>query len=628
MPPPSGLSTLPLPGAAKAAREYLSELVNAGLLSQSTAEAFVKDLGPPASQLTTRERTADALVALGLMTRYQATRVLNGLIRGLVLGPYHVLDRISSGSVGVVFLAEHETLRRRVAVKVLSAEATTPVELVDRFKAEMRVMSGLDHPHIVPVYDAGVVEGPGQNLPTLHYFVLELIPGGDLENYVYANGPQPLGLVCEWGRQVATALRAVHTAGLVHRDVKPSNLLLTNTRGLKLIDFGLVREYAAARTRPDTLLGSIEFIAPEQIEDAAIAGPPADVYSLGATLFWLLSGQLPYPKVKSARDAIATVRSTPPRKLKQFCPDAPAALEALLGKLLARNPADRPSPAEAAASLAGFAVPSTHPVLGSTPAPSDDETGHLRFAVRQLEEELVTTVKTLDAARAAVFAGLAAASVVRPGETVDHQRRMAEYVRLLAVELSKTADWPMFADPRTVEDLARAAAAHDLGLVGVPDHLLLTPNKLTAAEREKFVAHPAVGAAVLDVMAKAAGSAFPGLRVARAVVRHHHERWDGSGYPDRLSGKAIPPSARVVAVADAYDTLRTGYPGRPGISHPDAVAAIVRQSGVAFDPAVVRAFGATAATFDTIFKAQEPPAFEEIREIREMEEVEDVEAEE
>ena len=615
MPPPSGLSSLVLPGVAKPAREFLYDVFAAGLLGAAAVEAFARELGPQAAQLGSRDRTADALVAHGLLTRYQATRVLNGLVHGLVVGPYRVLDRIGSGSVGVVFLAEHATLHRRVAVKVLSADANTPPDLVERFKTEVRVMAGLDHPHVVTVYDAGVVADPGDGQPTLHYLALEHVPGGDLEHYVYANGPQPVGLVCEWGRQTATALRAAHAAGLVHRDVKPSNLLLTAARRVKLIDFGLAREFGLTRTRPDTLLGSIEFLAPEQIEDAPTAGAPADVYSLGSTLFWLFSGQLPYPKVKSVKAAIAAVRDGPPRKLKAFCPDAPAALEALLGKLLARNPADRPTPAEAAAALAGFAVPSSHPVVDGAPAPADDETGHLRTAVRQLEDEVGTTAKALEAARAAVFTALAAASVVRPGESAGHQRRMAEYARALAAELAKTAEWPMFADPRSADDLARAAAAHDLGLVGVPDDLLLTPNKLTPAERARFLGHPAVGAAVLDAVAKAHGEVLPGLRVARAVVRHHHERWDGSGYPDRLAGKSIPPAARVVAVADAYDTVRTGYPGRPGVPHPDAVALIVRQSGVAFDPAVVRAFGATAAAFEAIYKAQEPAAVEEIKEV-------------
>lgn len=603
-----GVPVFDLPGVPKPAREFLGELVIGGLLRKAAVEDFVRELGPQAAQLSARDRTADALVALNVLTRYQATRALNGLLRGLLLGPYRVLDRIGSGTVGVVFLAEHTVLRRKVAVKVLSAETGTPPELVDRFMTEVRVMAGLDHPHVVTVYDAGVVPDPGDGQPALHYLAMELVPGGDLENYVYAHGPQSVGLVCEWGRQSATALRAAHAAGLVHRDVKPSNLLLTDARRVKVIDFGLAREFGGVRTRSDTLLGSVEFLAPEQVDDAPTAGPPADVYSLGATLFWLLSGQLPYPKERSVTAAIAAVRAGPPRKLKLLCPDAPAALDTLLAKMLARNPADRPTPADAAAALAGFAVPSSHPLLDTAPAePDDTEPMPLRAAVRQLEDEVVTTTRALDSARAALMTGLAAASAVRPGESVGHQRRMAEYTRVLAAELAQSTEWSMFIDPRAVDDLARAAAAHDLGLVGVPDEVLSTPNRLTPAERERFVGHPAVGAAVLDAVAKGHGQALPGLRVARAVVRHHHERWDGSGYPDHLAGKAIPPAARAVAVADAYDSLRKGHPHKPGVPHADAVAQIVRQSGAAFDPAVVRAFGATSAAFEEIYAAHEPP---------------------
>jgi response regulator RpfG family c-di-GMP phosphodiesterase len=334
------------------------------------------------------------------------------------------------------------------------------------------------------------------------------------------------------------------------------------------------------------------------------------VYSLGATRFWLLSGQLPYPKERNVAAAIAAIRTTPPRKLKTFSPVAPPALDALLARMLSRNPAERPTAAEAANALAGFAVPSSHPVVTAEASGDESEPEPLRAAVRQLEDELAKTVKSLDTARAALMTGLAAATVVRPGESVGHQKRVADYTKVLATELAQSAEWPMFGDPRALEDLLRAAAAHDLGLVGVPDAVLTTPNKLSPEEKTWFLGHPVVAAGIFDAVAAAHGAALPGLRVARSVVRHHHERWDGSGFPDKLSGKAIPPAARIVAVADAYDTLRTGYPGRPGVAHSDAVSSIVRQSGVAFDPAVVRAFGATAVSFEAIYAAYEPEAVE------------------
>jgi HD-GYP domain-containing protein (c-di-GMP phosphodiesterase class II) len=584
----------------------LAELVERGLLTAAAVPDFLHKIGTGVTKLATRDRAAETLAGLGYLTRYQVSRILSGQARGLVLAGYRVLDRIGSGSVGAVFLGEHPVLGRRVAIKVVAADEEVKPEAAARFAAEVRNLARLTHPHIVAAYDAGSVspEEPGQ--PTLLYVVMELVLGGDVEKYVGDKGPQPIGLGCEWGRQAASALRAAHAAGVVHRDVKPSNLLLTESRRVKLIDFGLARDFASTRTSPRTLVGSVEFLAPEQLADAPTAGPAADVYGLGATLFWVLTGQLPYPKARSTAEAVRAVRAGPPRAPQEVGARLPAELDALVVRMMTRNPADRPTPGEAAALLAGFAAASAHPALDATPLIVEDDTEaeQLRSAMREIED--VTKALAAEAAsiRGAVLAALAAAAAARPGESPEHQQRVAGYIRALAVPLKGEAEWAMLADPAYVDDVARAAAAHDLGLIGVPDEVLETLPRLTPSDRHRYEAHPEVGDRILDVLGREHGPAVPFLRVTRAVVRSHHERWDGTGFPDKLAAGKIPPAARLAALADAYDTLRRTL---PGLTHADAVKRLARHSGSAFDPIVVAAFLTCDAEFDRLYEGIPDP---------------------
>jgi serine/threonine-protein kinase len=585
--------TLPWP-----ARETLAELVERGVLSATAVPDFLHRCGTQVEQLDTRQRVADTLATLGFLTPYQVSRVLSGQIRGLVLGGYRVLDRIGSGSVGVVFLGEHPLLGRRVAIKVVAIDDDCRPDAQTRFATEARNLARLTHPHIVAIYDAGSLPPEELGQPTLCYLVLELVQGGDVEQYVSEHGAQPIGLGCEWGRQVASALRAAHAAGVVHRDVKPSNLLLTESRRVKLIDFGLARDFASTRTSPRTLLGSVEFLAPEQLADAPTAGPAADVYGLGATLFWVLTGHLPYPRAKSVMDAVNAVRSGPPRAPREVGADLPPALESLLLSMLARNPGERPTPGEVADQLAGYAAASAHPALDAASLVGGDEpeAERLRTALQEVEDVARAATAGAVAARGAVPTALAAIAAARPGESLPHQRRVSGYVRALAATLRGDPEWAMLTDPAYVEELTHAAAAHDLGLIGVPDEVLDSLTRLTPSDRHKYEAHPIVGDGILDALGRDHGPALPGLRLLRAVVRHHHERWDGTGFPDALAAGKIPPAARLVAVADAYDTLRQSLP------HADAVKRLAKLGGVAFDPAVTAALLQCEPEFDRIWE--------------------------
>jgi HD-GYP domain-containing protein (c-di-GMP phosphodiesterase class II)/tRNA A-37 threonylcarbamoyl transferase component Bud32 len=578
--------------------------MQAGLLTGAEVGEFLGKVDDRLPSIVTRERTADALAALGYITGYQKERALAGFTRGLLLGNYRVLDRLNSGTVGTVFLGEHALMKRRVAIKLLQLDETVPPDLVARFVAEARMLGGLHHPHVITAYDAGFLPADGPGQLDSYYLVLELVTGGDLENFIYKNGAQPAGVGCEWGRQLAAGLHAAHTAGLVHRDVKPSNILLTDDLRAKVVDFGLAREFDSSRTRHGSLLGTLEFLAPEQFADAPTAGPPADVYSLGATLFWVLSGQLPLDKMTTTAAAIEAIRTGKTRRLRDVCPTAPADLDILLGRMLSRIPTDRPTAAEAAEALARFATPSVFLSKDEAAKPIPDgqpEAAKLRGAVAQLEHTLKAKAADAEKARVAVLAGLAAAAAARPWETPGHIRRVTSFARSLAVVLQSDPDWVMLADAKQLDDILRAVAAHDLGLVGVPDAILLKQTPLDALERPAYEAHPRVGADILFAVAKESGAALPFLRVALAVVRHHHERWDGAGFPDKLAATAIPPAARLAAVAIAYDDFRRGIPGVPGLAHKDAVDAILQESGGAFDPKVVDAFAVCADEFERVY---------------------------
>lgn len=609
-PAPRVIPGLEILGTSSIARPLLMDLVQHGLVEAAAIPALLKKVGPILGQLSTRELVGEALITHGFLTRYQLSRVLAGHFHGLVVGGYRVLDRLNSGSVGVVFKALHPVLQRTVALKVMAVEDTTRPDLVDRFTAEVRMLAALDHPHIVRTFDAGVVTPPSPGLPTLHYLALELVPGGDLELFVCDHGPQPVGIVCEWGRQVASALRAAHGAGIVHRDIKPSNLLLTTNRRLKVIDFGLAREYGTARTAAKMLLGSVEFLPPEQLADASTAGPPADIYALASTLFWCLTGQLPYPQEADHQAALKAIRTTAPRRLREIRPEFPAALDELLSKMLARNPGDRPTAAEVAAGLVPFTSPSVHPAMDEVPIIPDDDTeaGHLRFAVRELEDLLTQSRRESQEARNAVWTAIASLVALRPRQSPLKLERAVESTRILAKALLNKAEYVSFASPDAIEDLARAASIRDLGVVGVADALLENPGSLPPMERLRYEAHTIIGLGILDQLAERHGFALPFLRVARAVIRHHHERWDGAGFPDKLVGEHIPPAARIVAVTNAYDALRREMPHVPAMQH------LVRQSGTAFDPMVIEALKTVGKEFtllyDPVILTAEPPAVE------------------
>ena len=558
---------------APAARPLLTELGRLGYLTEPALEAWRRALGPRAPQLNSRERLVEALVGGKVVPRYVATRVLNGQTHGLVFGNYRVRERLGSGSVGVVFRAEHTTLGRQVAVKALPLPDDAPPGAADRFWREAAALAKLRHPSLVAVLDAGTVEAPaGSGEPALCYLVLELAESGDLEQHVYERGPRPPEEALRWGRELAEGLSYAHTAGVIHRDVKPSNVFLTGDGRAVLADFGLARDFGSTATEPGALLGSLQFLAPEQWHDAATAAEPADVYSLGVTLFWTLTGKLPgdAPESKAGPPAPAT------RRLREVNADLPEALDALLGRMLAKSPAGRPTAAQVASELAA--------VAGGLADPRA-EADALRQSLRQWQARA-------GLGQSATFDALAAALAERPGQSRAAQERVGSLTRVIAQQLATNPEWVALADPRAVADLERAARVCDLGYLGLPDELLTaaaTGLPLSEAERAALGRHPRLGARLLDRLAESHADALPGLRMARGVVEYHHAR------PDQVAAGSIPPGARVVAAALAFDALR------PDGDFAGTVAKVRAEAGKSLDSDVAAALAECAEECERVW---------------------------
>lgn len=281
----------------------------------------------------------DRLIAARLMTSYQANRIKTGRIHGLLLGNYRVLDRIGAGGMGVVYRGEHRQLRTLVAIKALHPSPDQSARTLARFFQEARAVGQLKHPNIVSAIDAGEEPARGPDQPAIPYFVMELVEGTDLEQSA-AHAPLAVDLACQLMYQIADALIEAHRHGLVHRDIKPSNIIVTRDCQAKLLDFGLARFPGEDRlTRSGVQLGTVGYMAPEQVRNAHSVDARADVFGLGATLFYAITGQVPFTD-------LATYAQGPPAA-RAIRPDIPAGLDAVLSRMMAIDPAQRYPSAEA-----------------------------------------------------------------------------------------------------------------------------------------------------------------------------------------------------------------------------------------------------------------------------------------
>jgi len=280
----------------------------------------------------------DQLVADGLLTAFQGKHLLEGRYKGLILGSYKLLDMIGKGAHSLVFLAEHFRLHRKVAVKVLPQHLAKKHLELERFQREARAVAVLDHPNIVRAHD---ISHWGQT----HFLVMEYVEGKSLEQHVQANGPLPYAEAAGYVIQVAQGLQHAYEAGLVHRDIKPANLLLSKQGVVKILDMGLARFFDdddnfTQMYCKDAVLGTADYIAPEQALDSHIADIRSDLYSLGATFYRLVTGRTPFGG-SWVRQKLMAHQLWDPEPLHTVRPDVPEELSAIVAKMMAKKPEDR-----------------------------------------------------------------------------------------------------------------------------------------------------------------------------------------------------------------------------------------------------------------------------------------------
>jgi serine/threonine protein kinase len=285
------------------------------------------------------------------------------------LGQYELLEKLGAGGMGEVFKARHRLMHRPVALKIIHGQRLERPALLQRFQREIRALARLDHPNIVRAEYADEVGGR-------HFLVMEYVPGRNLACLVKERGPLPVAQACDYLRQAALALQHAHERGMVHRDVKPSNLLVTPEGQVKLLDLGLAlvraEQPAGELTATGQFMGTYDYMAPEQWDNTHTVDIRADLYSLGCTLYFLLAGRPPFgdPEHASVTRKMRGHTTEPVPGIRQFRPNVPDALEALLRRLLAKAPADRyATPAEVAAGLEPFAALPQEPARHLSPAP-------------------------------------------------------------------------------------------------------------------------------------------------------------------------------------------------------------------------------------------------------------------
>jgi serine/threonine protein kinase len=339
-------------------------------------DAFLQERRDRWRLLNSPAQAAAMLLHGGLVSQFQAKHLLQGRSKGFWIKRYLVLEDLGTGGMGRVFLCEQTPMNRLVAVKVLPAGM--PPGALERFLREARASAALDHPNIVRAFDV-------DHENRFHFLVMEFVDGPTLGDLVDEQGPLEIAPACHYAAQAALGLHHAHEAGWIHRDVKPGNLLLDRTGTVRVLDLGLARfvfgvdEQLTKQFDDQSLIGTADYIAPEQTLPDHEVDRRADVYSLGATIFFLLTGRPPYNEGNVLQKLMAHQLSDPPL-LTQLRAAVPRELALLVQQMMAKDPAKRPPSAEAV-------VLALEPFAEGGPFPPDPRAMPNRCArVRQLAQ--------------------------------------------------------------------------------------------------------------------------------------------------------------------------------------------------------------------------------------------------
>jgi serine/threonine-protein kinase len=335
---------------------FLDFVRRSGLVDKDRLNDLLLELKREAAghSISDTDFVAGRLVEAELLTRWQADRLLEGRHKGFFLGKYKLLSLLGTGGMSSVYLAEHVLMQRRVAIKVLPKNRVEDTSYLARFHREAQAAATLDHRNIVRAYDVDDQAG-------VHYMVMEYIEGRDLNHIVQEDGPLDYLSAAEYIRQAAEGLAYAHQAGLIHRDVKPANLLVDQKNVIKLLDLGLARfagedKVSLTLTFDENVLGTADYLAPEQALDSHAADARADVYGLGCSMYFVLTGHPPFVGGTLAQ-RLMRHQNESPSSIFLDRPDAPPDLVEICMKMMAKQPDERyQSAGEVAAALAEWLV--------------------------------------------------------------------------------------------------------------------------------------------------------------------------------------------------------------------------------------------------------------------------------
>lgn len=321
--------------------QFLDLLRRSGLVDSAKLDDALLSIEEDANEerLDDVQYVSSQLVKRYFLTVWHVRQLLKGRYKGFFLRQYKILGHLGSGGMSTVYLAEHTLMQRRVAIKVLPRKRLDKSIYLERFIREAQAIASLDHPNIVRAYD---FDREGD----IHYIVMEYFQGENLQKIVERDKPVEFSRIVNTLRQVADALAHAHAIGVVHRDVKPSNILVNSEGTTKILDLGLallderIYEGRITHIQEDTILGTADYLAPEQALDSHKVDARADIYGLGGVLYFCLTGHPPFPEGSVSKRLLAHQQTEPPSVLIDR-PDTPKDLVEICQKMMSKKPEDR-----------------------------------------------------------------------------------------------------------------------------------------------------------------------------------------------------------------------------------------------------------------------------------------------